>query len=748
MLVTHPCPAGSRLGQLARPSRPSPVPSSLRRRLRLACALVLLAGTGGTVVHAAKEGAPSLAVRPTAVPPVIDGQLDDPAWRDAAHSFAFRQITPLENAEPTERTEFWVTYDAAHLYVAVRCHDSGGLAGLRAYSMQHDQDNGSDDVVRVVLDTFHRENDGYYFSLTAAGGKHDGLIQNKAEANDTWDGLWTGKVTRDEGGWSAEFAIPMKSLSFNAANDTWGFNIARTIRRKQEADRWSGYIRSKPVTSLPDLGTIQGLHGLEQGHGIELRPFASLTRHSAPADDEHEYELKPGLDVVWHWTPSLAATVTINTDFADAEVDERLVNLGRFDLFYPEKRSFFTQDASLFTFGGIVDEVTKPFFSRRIGLAEDGTKVDLLGGAKITGRAGPLTLGVLDTQIASHAGVPSRNLFVGRAAVQVLDESSVGLIATNGDPRAPTKNQVLGFDFNYRNSHVAGSKSLEVHAYAIGSDSVRAGGSDTDFGLATVYSNEPLEFVTDWRRIGARFDPALGFVPRPGIYELYNYVGYTWRPTDAWFQRMLVSVQPFYTLDLDGRVLGEGTDSPYIELENAAGDILAFLHARERELFDAPFEIVPGITVPVGDYRWNRFVVQYKTTRSRPVSVDLKVRQMGLYDGNRHDYIGSLEWRASARFFTGASWQYQDIHLPGGRFVVRIGSARFVYTYSPDLQFGLLGQYDNLSHSLGVNARMRWTVSPGNEFFVVVNQGYDASSDRLRPVQNDTALKGAWTFRF
>jgi len=687
-------------------------------------------------------------VHATAVPPVIDGRLDDAAWRDAAHSPAFRQIAPQENAEPTERTEFWVTFDATNLYVAVRCHDSAGLDGLRAYSMQHDQDNGSDDVVRVVLDTFHRENDGYYFALTAAGGKHDGLIQNKADANDTWDGLWTGKTTRDAGGWSAEFAIPLKTLSFNSANDTWGFNVARTVRRKQETARWAGYIRSKPVTSLPDLGTLHGLRGLEQGHGVELRPFASLTRHSLPADDETKYEFKPGLDVVWHWTPSLAATVTLNTDFADAEVDQRLVNLGRFDLFYPEKRSFFTQDASLFTFGGIVDEVTKPFFSRRIGLAEDGTKVDVLGGGKITGRAGPLTLGVLDTQIDRHAGVPSRNLFVGRAAVQVLEESSVGLIATNGDPRAPTKNQVLGFDFNYRNSHVAGNKSLEVHAYAIGTDSERAGGRDTDLGLSTVYSNEPVEFVTDWRRIGARFDPALGFVPRPGIYESYNYVGYTWRPEGRWFRRMLINVQPFFTLDLKGRVVAEETDLPYVEFENAAGDIFAFLHAREREQFEAPFEIVPGVTVPVGDYRWNRFVLQYKSTRARPISVDLKVRRFGLYDGSRHDYLGSLEWRASARFFVSAGWQYEDIRLPGGRFAVRIGSARFVYTHSPDLQFSLLGQYDNLSQSLGVNARVKWIASPGDEFFLVINQGYDATSDRLRPVENDTALKGAWTYRF
>ena len=717
----------------------------MRHRTHWAIVFVLLALPSAAL---ASTGAPALDVRPTATPPVIDGALDDPAWRDAAHSTAFRQILPLENADPTERTEFWVTYDPANLYLAVRCHDSAGPAGLRAYSMQRDQDNGSDDIVRIVLDPFHRENDGYYFALTAAGGKHDGLIQNKAEGNDTWDGLWTGRVRRDAGGWSAEFAIPTKTLSFDPRNDSWGFNVSRTIRRKQEAVRWSGFLRNKPVISLPDLGVLHGLHGLEQGRGFELKPFVSLTHHSAPAADEHEYEFKPGLDVVWHVTPSLAATLTLNTDFADAEVDERLLNLGRFDLFFPEKRSFFTQDASLFAFGGIVDVVAKPFFSRRIGLAEDGTKVDVLGGLKVTGRAGPLTIGLLDTQIGSHAGVPARNLFVTRAAVQVLGESSVGLIATNGDPRTAGSNRVLGFDFNYRNSHLPGDKTIEGHVYAIGSDSALAGGRDTDLGVTVSYSNEPLEIVTDSRRIGARFDPALGWVPRAGIIETYNYAGYTWRPRQPWAQRVLLSVQPFYTLDLDGRILGEEIDSPYVEVENAAGDVLAFLHAWERDRLDTPFEIVPGIIIPVGDYRWDRYVVEYYTTRSRPVSIHVKVRQLGFYGGDRHDYIGSVEWRASARFFTSVSWQLQGVHLPQGDFTVRLGSAKIACTFSPDLQLSLLGQYDNLSNSLGVNFRLKWIVAPGDEVFFIVNQGYDTTGDQIRPMQTDTSVKGAWTIRF
>ena len=178
------------------------------------------------------------------------------------------------------------------------------------------------------------------------------------------------------------------------------------------------------------------------------------------------------------------------------------------------------------------------------------------------------------------------------------------------------------------------------------------------------------------------------------------------------------------------------------------GDIFAFLHSRERDRFDTAFEIVPGVIIPVGDYGWDRYVVQYISTRARPVSVDLKVRQLGFYGGSRRDYLGSLEWRASAQFFTSVSWQLQQAHLPQGNFAVRLGSAKVVYTYSPDLQISLFGQYDNLSNSLGVNFRVKWIVTPGDDVYFVVNQGYDTTDDRMRPLQNDTSLKGAWTIRF
>lgn len=267
--------------------------------------------------------AATLAVKPTHSPPVIDGVLNDAAWADAAHDDTFRQVYPGDGADPTERTEFWVTFDRDNLYVAIRCHDSAGAAGGRATSMQPDLANGSDDVVRIVIDTFNRHSDGYHFGLTAAGSRLDGLIENKSRDNDEWDGLWHGHATIDAGGWSAEFAIPTKSIAFNPANSTWGFDVVRTIRRKQENLRWANHVRARSHFSLPDAGEIKGLTGLHQGRGLEIKPSASVTSRTDPSPGEKDLEFRPALDVFWQVRPSLAATLTLDTDFADAEVDER-----------------------------------------------------------------------------------------------------------------------------------------------------------------------------------------------------------------------------------------------------------------------------------------------------------------------------------------------------------------------------------------------------------------------------------------
>ncbi|HWA27358.1 MAG TPA: DUF5916 domain-containing protein [Lacunisphaera sp.] len=689
---------------------------------------------------------PALDVHPAATPPAIDGVMSPGEWDDAAHTDNFRQVEPVEGGNVTERTEFWVTYDKNYFYVAVRSHDTGGRAGIRAYSMQRDQDNGSDDLIRIVLDTFHRQNDGYYFALTAAGGRHDGLVQNKEESNAEWDALWLGRTSIDDGGWTAEFAIPVKSIAFDPANETWGFNVARAVRRKQEVMRWSGIVRNKPTVSLPLLGELRGIRGLEQGRGVSLKPFASATTRSEPLPGEKKTEFRPGLDVVWNLTPSLAATLTVNTDFADAEVDERQVNLGRFPLFFPEKRGFFTQDASLFTFGGIRNDPL-PFFSRRIGLADDGTKVDILGGAKLTGRAGPWTLGLLDVQLDDHAGVDAQNVFVGRIARQVLHESSAGVIFTHGDPRGGGDNSLVGVDFNYVNNHLPAKKTISVKTAFQATDSDLAGGTGTAASLIVDYPNEPYGYYSFFSRVSERYDPALGFVSRPNVGYGYYSGYYNFRRPTGWVRLTQVFLETERTTTLGASLLDSGTWFGAYS-ENKYGDFANLWVNESRETYDAPFEIRPGIVVPTGVHRWHLGQFQVGTAVSRQADIYLRWRHGGFLTGRTDDYQLNLGWRPSSRlqFFTRLT--YRDIRLPQGDFSVRTGSLRASYTFTPDLQLSVFGQYDNISESLGVNFRIKWTPKPGNDFYLVLNQGYDTEGDSFRPTAGELSVKGNWTYRF
>lgn len=698
------------------------------------------------LIPAPLGAAPVLEVRATATAPLIDGVIAPGEWDAAAHTDAFRQVEPVENGDVTERTEFWVTYDKNYFYVAVRSHDTGGRAGIRAYSMQRDQDNGSDDLIRIVLDTFHRQSDGYYFALTAAGGRHDGLVQNKEEANDQWDALWLGRTSIDDGGWSAEFAIPVKSISFDAANDTWGFNVARAVRRKQEVMRWSGIVRNKPTVSLPLLGELRGIRGLQQGRGIDLKPFTSITTRHQPLPGQKQTDFKSGLDLIWQVTPSLAATLTVNTDFADAEVDERQVNLGRFDLFFPEKRAFFTQDASLFTFAGI-NQDPLPFFSRRIGLADDGTKVDVLGGAKLTGRAGPWTLGLLDVQLEEHAGVDSKNVLVGRVSRQVFDESSAGLIFTHGDPRGGGDNSLLGVDFNYVNNHILGKKSLTIRSSLQYTDGDYTGNDGTASTLSINFPNEPFGLLWWFSRIDEDYDPALGFVSRPAIQQIHLWNRYRWYFDKKPIRRLDLFAEGDLVTDLDGRRLdrtfwlgGEGA--------TPAGDYFEAFWQPQSERLDEPFAIRPGIVIPAGDHSWDSTRLRIGTSNSRPVSVELDWRHGGFFTGQRDAYEVEVGWRPSSRLELAAEWELIQIRLPQGDFDVRVVSAKAVYTFSPDLQVSLLGQYDNISESLGVNFRIKWTPKPGNDFYLVLNQGYDTEGDSFRPTAGELSLKGNWTYRF
>ena len=295
--------------------------------------------------------------------PHIDGILDDAAWRAAEPLTSFTQVLPKAGESPSERTEVRFAYTRDVLFIAIRCFDRAPERIL-AKTMQHDNVFDSDDYVKIAFDTFARNRDGYFFVVNPAGARTDGIFGRFSEENRDFDAIWEVRAHIDAEGWTAEIAIPLKSISFDVRNDLWRMNIERVIRHKQETVRWTAISPAKSVTTLDDFGELRELRELRQGLGLEFRPYVRFTRRDNSEPRDHGFLFDSGFDVTYRITPSLTAVGTFRTDFAESEVDERVVSLSRFPTFFPEKRDFFLQDAQVFAFGGLTD-TDRPYFSRK-----------------------------------------------------------------------------------------------------------------------------------------------------------------------------------------------------------------------------------------------------------------------------------------------------------------------------------------------------------------------------------------------
>ena len=407
-------------------------------------------------VAASQQTSPTDPVRSAVVTAVsseivIDGSLDEAPWRQAPKIGDLVQRIPVAGAVPTERTEVTLLYDEDNLYIGVMCYDAEPRRVL-ASQMARDASLNGDDRLGIVLDTFRDQSNAFHFATNPAGAMVDGLVFANGETNDDWDGIWIVRTARTDEGWSAEFAIPFKTLSFPAGETVWGFNITRTIQRKLEENRWTGARFQTQFFQISEAGEITNLEGLAQGVGLDVRPF--IARGWPRRDTGGETVAgKPGLDLFYNITPSLKLSVTANTDFGETEVDARQINLTRFSIFFPEKRTFFLQDAGVFNFattgidppGGIPGTGAEifPFFSRKIGLL-GGQEVPIDYGAKLTGRVGRTEIGMLDVRTRDVTNVDAGNLSVGRVKQNFLEQSYVGAILTSGDPASAFSSSTVG----------------------------------------------------------------------------------------------------------------------------------------------------------------------------------------------------------------------------------------------------------------------------------------------------------------
>jgi hypothetical protein len=678
--------------------------------------------------------------------PIIDGVLDEPAWLEAPVIDDFRQVEPDEGGAPSERTEVRLLYDRTHLYVSFRCLDHEPEK-IIATEMKRDGSLGSDDFVRFVIGPFFDRRNGYLFEMNPLGARGDGLIEDNEDVRRDWDGIWAGRASIDAGGWSIEVAVPFKTLSFNPNTTRWSFNAARFIRRRNETLRWASPSRDHDFISLADAGVLEGIGDIERGAGLDIEPYAVATLKRDHESDRDGFDFDAGVDVFCRFTPSLTLALTLNTDFAETEVDERRVNLTRFPLFFPEKRDFFLQDAGIFDFGGIRRNPL-PFHSRRIGLGPSGETRDILAGAKLTGRVGALNLGLLDVQMKHDQELGDKNLLVARTAVNVLEQSTIGAIFTNGDPQTDGDNWLGGLDFNYRTSRFAGDKTVTGHLWGLTGDSTGVEHGQSAWGIKLGYPNDRVNWGWGYSQIDENFNAALGFVPRRGIREHFANWRYRWRPESDLIRTIDFGISGTLITDLDDEVESRNLTFELIQIGTEAGDQIGLDFSRLREVLLEPFQISDGVLLPIGDYRFDRFNIGLETSRGRPVSIGLAYTGGTFYSGTRDDYWAELQWRVSPHLFLGIEYEMNDVDLDEGDFISRIIRGRVNVQFTPDLAWTNFIQYDNNSESVGLNSRVRWIVKPGSEVYFVLNQAVDREDSSFRVRRTELTTKAGWTFRF
>ncbi len=694
-----------------------------------------------------REMSPTAALRklPEGMrPPKIDGRINDPAWEHATPLGAFTQQSPHEGAEPTYRTDVRVLFDDKFLYVSVRAWDPEPDK-LIGKVMRRDTSQRSDDRVLVTIDTFHDKRNGYMFSTNLNSGRWEALIENNQTVRQEWDGIWFAKSRVDAEGWTCEFAFPFQSLASDPAQTTWGFNVTRSVRRLNEESRWASWRLNKFPLDMSEAGTLTGIEGIVPGIGLDLIPsgaiggFRERKVDSLSGDVSHRNysTVDPSLDVFYKITPSITGALTFNTDFSDADVDARQVKLDRFALFFPETRDFFLQDAGIFDFGGIGEQVSfnevsnpngMPFFTRKLGIFSGGEIVDIRAGAKITGRVGRLNFGLLDVQMADPDDIGHKNLSVARAKWNVGDESTAGLIATYGDPNTPGTGTTLGADFRLRSSHFRGSNIIELIGYAqhtqtsalsrffrgLGSDAV----NDEAYGLRLHYPNDIWFADASWARVGKDFDPSLGFVNRPGVDQFHFQGHKRWRPASGVVRFYDSILKADLVQGDDGHLQTLILSPTLIEIHNQLDDFV-YLGAESRsEVIDdvdandgcSGFYIDASVCIPAGRFDWGRVLAGFGMAQSRPVAFFLDYSYGGFYGGTLHSIEANLELRPSKHFFgqielieNRAVDIANEFCTPApcvatdGGFTQRLVRLRAQVIFTPDLSWDTFVQYDNIS---------------------------------------------------
>jgi hypothetical protein len=694
---------------------------------------------------------PQIKANFTETPPVIDGYVNDEVWARASIINELYQREPRIGEPVSEKTEFYFLYDNNNIYVGIRCYDDP--AKITAKELARDVGLGDDDRVQVIFDTYLDGRNGYWFQIGPRGSIGDAMIsENGKDFNKSWDGLWDGKARITETGWDSELIIPFKTLGFKKGADTWGLKLIRHIKRKSESSYWPATTLNADKFGVSDAGRITGLENITQGIGLDIIPYAtggvSKKLNSTP-----DAVLNGGLDAFYQITPSLKAAVTVNTDFAQTEVDEKQINLTRFNLYFPEKRDFFLDGANYFTFGITGDRENPqgtamiPFFSRRMGLDAGGNPVAIKYGGKFTGKSGKLNFGLLHIKDDNKWDNPGYS--VGRISRNIGKQSSIGIIGTSGNALADVDNSLAGIDLRLATSEFAGNKNVIYNLYGVKSFTKGLKGEDISFGTELNFPNDLINFRVGYLQIGENFTPGLGFVPRSNIRDFYGGFSVGPRPVNS----PILQVKSGFRYELiselnTGDLQSAEIDFNYSNITFISGDIVSLSSQYQYDILTNDFNIFDTIRVPVDEYHFWRHSIQLASAKRRNFWASTRFGFGTFYSGRRTDWLVQAGYKICVPVFISIESDRRWVNLKEGDFIAQIYRLNLNFLFSPNLSWNNFAQYENQSETIGWQSRLQWIIKPGKAIYLTWNSPLIDPMERFRPEIYEARVKIKYTIRF
>ena len=692
--------------------------------------------------------------------PKIDGVLDDPAWQRAFLVGEFVQQEPREGAAATERTEVRVLYDSKSLLIGIRAFDALP-SGIVATEMRRDSDRLLDeDNIQIIIDTFNDSRSGYMFVTTPLGAKLEQQISEEGEGNTraglintnvnrNWDGIWYVAARLTDLGWEAEIAIPLTTLRFaDAAQQTWGINFMRNIRRKNEQVFWAPIPKAYTLTRVSMAGSLVGLKSLSHGLDLKLKPFVvsgGRANGLTAGRRSNEFLHDVGIDAKYGVTGGMNLDLTYNTDFAQVEVDERQVNLTRFSLLFPEKRDFFLENAGQFkmgTGGAFTSSTveTDLFFSRRIGLSDSGLPIPIIGGGRLADRQGRHSVGVLDIQTDGVSGKPGDNVLVARYSSDVLKRSRVGGIFVNKEAMngASHYNRTFGADANL----VLG-KGLQVNSFVAKTDTPGLTGNDLAVFGRIAYRDPAWNLYLNYLDVQDNFNAEVGFVQRRGVKATKAYFSPTPRPGKAGIRMLEPMIVITYLTDQQKRMIGR-TQHFMNAFYMQDGSFFNAIYQRDLDVVDTPFRIPQtNVRIPAGTYKGDQATFTYNTNPARRFYERFSWNPVQFYNGTKQAISAAVGVRGGSHLSSEFSFSRNDVKTPYGDFVSSLSILRVDYALSPRATIRSLTQYNSLTNEVTNNVRFNFIYRPGSDLYIVYNdlQQTGLPQDVFRPSDRQIVVK-------